>query len=174
MSSINPISSGGLSAIVQEIETATGSQFGANPFTYTPPADEVGATAPSRWIYNILVKLRDQIAPDTIYAANSQKITIVYRSIVVTAEDPLNARPLSDPLDVYAIVMGATLENIQAGLIAAADLECVVAANALTTPLSENDAIVVDGTRYDIVAIRAYPVVPFPVAYRFMLRKART
>ena len=166
--SVQPVSSAAFASLIWELDSGAVSVFGPAPF----PVSGYLPAAVGKRLARVLDYVRGTIVPAVLASLNWTQVTIVRRVLTADPGDPLDVTNAGTESSVYAVLSGATMENIEKGLLAASDFEALVPASALSTPLTKNDAIKIGGVHFDIVGIQGYPRVPTPVAYRFMLRRA--
>lgn len=171
MTSINPLSSAAASALIYELQTLPDG-FGDSPIGSVVSSDTDTPGVSGKRLAKALARLRTRTFPLVMQALSSSQIEVVRRVRGSVAGDPLATRDISTLQAVNAAVMGPSAENMATGLLQVGDLEVIVAANELTSPLTTRDAVRIDGIDYGVVGIQGYPQVPAPVAYRYMLKKA--
>lgn len=170
MISSQPLSSSAIAALIWELNALDA--LGPNPLEVADSdASNTPAVAGKR-LARALDRLRSRGLPKTLQSLNTSRITVVRRTRTSTADNPLGSTYVVTTEYVYAAVIGASAESLERGFLSIQDYEVIIAAQALTTPLTESDAIRIDGSDYDIIGIRGYPQVPSPVAYRYWLKKA--
>lgn len=170
-SSVQPISSAAMSALIQELESGSSALFG-DPFAFTPvPSPSAGV---SLRLARVLAKLRTSTLPMVVRSMNLSKVKVIWRSRVVPDDDdPLAVRYSTSESDVFAVVAGPSADDLDEGFMAASDYWALIPAANLQFNLDENDAIEIDGAIHDIVRIQAHPKTPPAVAYRYMCKRAR-
>jgi hypothetical protein len=159
-----------LSALVWELETNAEAVFGASPFNTVAPTPST-ALAGKR-LYRAMERLRTRRLPAVIASMNVSKTTFVRRFESVDASDPLAVTQINTTEDVYAYIYGPSDQNLAKDYLSVSDFEVVCAANDLSAPLTEKDAVRIDGRDHDIIGIIPYPQHPSPIAYRFLVKRA--
>lgn len=170
MSAIQPISSAAFSALIWELESDAESVFGDSPIgADAAPAE----TIPSgKRLLRAMTRLRTKRLPAVIASMNTSETTFVRRTTVVDGSDPLSVNQTLVTETAFAYIHGPSDESLERGNVSIADYEVVVAAYDLTAPLTEKDAVRIDGRDHDIIEIIPYPVFPSPIAYRYRVKRA--
>lgn len=171
MSSVQPISSAAISALIWELESNADAVFGASPIgaSVVTPATPVPS---GRRLYRAMSRLRTKTLPKVIASMNTEQTTFVRRTEVADPSDPLSIQFVSTTEDVYAYVFGASDQSLEKGFLSISDFEVIVAAHDLSAPLTERDAVRIDGKDHDIIGIIPYPKFPDPIAYRYLVKRA--
>lgn len=166
--SVQPLTGSAASALIHELESVE-SVLGANPFNAALPADGLAITG--KRISRAMARLRGRTLPVMLRSMNTTEIT-VSRSVRADVEsDPLGSSFTTTSETVYAAVLGPTAETMANGFLQESDFEVIVAASDLAEPLDKNSIITIASVDYDVIAMRGYPQVPEPVAYRYWLKK---
>lgn len=172
MTSTEPISSTAISSTIWDIDASADTLFGDSPYNFvsTPPPS---SSAFGKTLASVFDYMRQTIWPSIFNSANLTQIQIVYRSQSIDPTDILNVTTVETTFDIYGTITGASVKNIERGLVMASDFECLVAAYDLTTvPTAKRDGVRYNSVNYDIIGILPCPSMPPAVGYRFFLRRA--
>lgn len=170
-SSVQPLSTAAASSLIHELESVE-IFLGASPIgaTGTTPNITQNALA-GKFLAKVLDRLRSRILPAMLSSLNRTEITVTRSTRTDVAGDPLGSSYIESTETVYAAIIGPSAESMENGFLQEGDFEAIIAANDLTAPLEKNSTVTIASVDYDVVAIRGYPQVPNPVAYRYWLKK---
>ena len=169
--SVQPISSAAMSSLLWEIDSGSATAlYGASPFSSGEGAS--GDPVLIGRLSKAIAFLRDKVVPRVWGSLNVSEITVVRRSEAAIEGDALGVRWIEVSDTVYAVISGPTTETLERGLLETSDYEVLIPANILGTPLTENDAVVIDSAHFDVVGVQAHPKVPNAVAYRYWCKRA--
>lgn len=168
---VQPLSSTAFASLIWELDLNGNASalFGPNPLNPSTPTVE-GEQILGR-LASVLSLLRTKVIPRVFNSLNTSQITVLHRTLSRVSDDPLGKQFVVVAETIYAVVSGPTTESLQRGLLDVSDYEVLIPAHTLDSPLTEEDAIRIDGLDYDIVGIQGHPKIPSPVAYRYWCKR---
>lgn len=173
MSSIGTISGGGISSLIHEVEgDAVGNQFGANPIVESERFDSVPIPVGryGRWLH----RMRTRVIPRLFAEANTdvEQIQLILNVRVKDGRNSLSYKNSTALQTIDAVVTGPSAEMLERGFLSASDYEVMVPAKNITVGISEKHRVKFDNAVFSIIDIRPVPRRPYPVAFKFGIKRA--